>query len=185
MIHRACVCQKHWPGANQFSFALRPRREPGLLCAVLKFRSGAKYWLPALLWMALIFAASADSKSVQHSSRLLGPFLHWLFPQMSAATVGEIVFQIRKGAHFTEFAVLAGLFWFALRQPRRGDQRPWSGCTARNAWLLATACAISDELHQRFVPGRQAAFVDVVIDSAGAAAGLILLWALGRWRKLW
>ena len=152
---------------------------------MLPLRSLVKYWLPVLLWMTLIFAASGDQKSVHHSSRLIGPFVHWLFPQMPPAQVAEVVFYVRKSAHFTEFAVLAGLLWYALRKPVRHDPRPWSAAPARNAWLLATACAASDELHQYFVPGRQAAVLDVVIDASGAATGLLLIWAFGRWRKYW
>ena len=184
-IHLACVCQKHRPGANQISFALRRRREPGLLCAVLQLRSLVKYWLPVLLWMSVIFAASGDQKSVHHSSRLIGPFVHWLFPEMPPDQVAEVVFYVRKSAHFSEFAVLAGLLWYALRKPVRHDPRQWSASPARYAWLIATACAASDELHQYFVPGRQAAVLDVVIDAAGAATGVLLIWTFGRWRKYW
>ena len=156
-----------------------------MLCHVLKLRSLVKYWLPVVLWMSLIFAVSGDKKSSLHSSRIIGPIMHWLFPKMTPATVAEVVLYVRKSAHLTEFAVLAALFWFALRKPARKDPRPWSWCTARNAWLLAVACAVSDEFHQHFVPGRTAAILDVVIDATGAAAGLLLLWFIGRRLKFW
>ena len=137
--------------------------------------------------MSLIFAASGDQQSTLHSSRIIGPFLHLLFPKMPPATVAEMVFYIRKSAHFCEFAVLAVLFWYGLRKPVWTDPRPWPWpkCAARNAWLLSVACAISDEVHQYFVPGRQAAVLDVVIDATGAAAGLFLLRALGRQWRFW
>jgi len=38
--------------------------------------------------------------------------------------------------------------------------------------LTGTAYAASDEFHQAFVPGREPAFTDVLIDSAGVALGL-------------
>ena len=74
---------------------------------MLKPRPFLKYWLPVLAWMALIFTASNDENSFQHSSRILAPLLHWLFPQMPEDTVRFIVLIARKGAHLTEYAVLA------------------------------------------------------------------------------
>jgi VanZ family protein len=91
---------------------------------VRKLRVFLKYWLPVLLWMTLIFSASGDTKSFARSSRILGPLLHWLFPHLPEDTVNLIVFFARKGAHLTEYAVLALLLWRALRQPVEKDPRP-------------------------------------------------------------
>jgi VanZ family protein len=52
----------------------------------------------------------------------------------------------------------------------------------RNPWwaiALGIAYALSDEIHQSFVPGRQGAFLDFAIDSVGVVAGAIL--AARRW----
>ena len=43
------------------------------------------------------------------------------------------------------------------------------------AWLIATAYAATDEIHQLFVPERAGAFTDVCIDSAGAAVGALIM----------
>src|SRR5258708_28576368 len=102
--------------------------------------------------MAIIFSASSDTMSFQHSSRILAPIIHWLFPQLSEGTVFGIVFYIRKCAHLTEYAVLALLFWRALRKPVRRDPRPWRWSEARQAILLVGLYAASDEFHQLFVP---------------------------------
>ena len=153
--------------------------------AVLKLRPFLKYWLPALIWMALIFSASADSHSYEHSSRLIAPLLRWLFPQMPATQVDAIVYIARKWAHLTEYAVLALLLWRAVRKPIRNDPRPWTWREARLALLLVALYAASDEFHQLFVPNRDAAVHDVLIDTGGGAVGLLALWAIGRWRKHW
>lgn len=137
-----------------------------------------KYWLPVILWMALIFCASGDSMSSMHTSRFLGPLIHWLMPFLSEDAVASVVFYIRKGAHFLEFAVLGLLFWRALRRPVRGDTRPWSWREARLALSCAALYAASDEFHQLFVPTREGKLHDVAIDSAGAACGLFVLWLL-------
>jgi VanZ family protein len=69
----------------------------------------------------------------------------------------------RKLAHAAEYAVLAVLLWRALRRPVA-------------AVLIASAYAVTDELHQTFVRGRAGSPVDWAIDTAGAVIGMCLLW---------
>jgi VanZ family protein len=147
-------------------------------------KSGAflRFWLPVVLWALLIYSASGDQKSVYRSSRIIEPFVRWLLPNFSNAAVQETVFYVRKAAHVTEFAVLAMLLWRALRGTFRRDSQGWSRRRAGLAWVGAVGFAITDEFHQMFVPGRQGAWLDVVIDSVGAAAGLSLLWLYVRWK---
>ena len=166
-------------------FQLRPPHEPGLLWAVSRLRVSLKYWLPIVLWFALIFVASGDTKSSQRSSRIIGPLMRWLFPQMAEETVDLVVLFVRKCAHLTVYAVLAWLYWRALRRPVKNDSRPWSWIEARNALIGVMVYAITDEVHQTFVPSRQGSVRDVLIDTVGGAIGLLALWAYGRWRKKW
>ena len=51
--------------------------------------------------MCLIFTASSDTKSYQHSSTLFEPLLHWLFPRMSEARIDLLHHLFRKTAHLT------------------------------------------------------------------------------------
>ena len=165
-------------------FVLHPPLRPGFLCAVSRLHPFVKYWLPIVLWLALIFAASGDGQSAQRSSRIIGPLVHWLFPDLPETTVGNIVFIVRKCAHLTEYAVLAWLFWRALRKPVRNDPRPWNW---REAWFALGGVllyAISDEVHQSFIPSRQGSVWDVLLDTLGAAAGLLVLWVSHRRRNL-
>jgi len=152
---------------------------------VRKFRIFCKYWLPVLIWMAVIFTASSDTRSFTRSSRILAPLLHWLFPHMQPDTVNLIVLIVRKCAHLTEYAVLALLLWRAVRKPGKNDPPPWSWPEARLVLLSVALYAASDEFHQLFVASRDAAVHDVLIDTAGGAAGLYALWMIGRWRKRW
>jgi len=135
--------------------------------------------------MSLIFFGSSDSKSYTHSSRLIEPFLHWLFPHMTQSHIEAIHHVIRKCAHLTEYAVLALLLWRAVRKPVRRDPRPWSWREATIAVLIVFLYASTDEFHQIFVPTRTPMVSDVFIDTSGAAAGMIVLWVIGRWRKWW
>lgn len=154
-----------------------------MLSGVFKARSFFKYWFPVLAWIGVTFTASADTHSYQHSSRIIAPLLRWLFPHISQDSVDLWVLVARKCAHVTEYAILGLLMWRALRKPVKADSRPWSWRTAGYAILLVAACASGDEFHQRFVPSRDPAVHDVVLDTAGAALGLVLFWAARYWGK--
>ena len=133
--------------------------------------------------MALIFIGSTDLLSSQHTSRFLVPFLHWLMPWLSDDTLGRIQFMVRKGGHVSEYALLAVVFWRALRRPVAGDPRPWSRRTAGVAVLGATLYAVTDEVHQSFVASRFGSAWDVLLDGAGAAAAMMLVWWIHRRRQ--
>jgi|SRR5665213_659291 len=135
-----------------------------------------RYWLPVLFWMALIFTASADTQSYRHSSIYFEPLLRWLFPQMPPTQVEAIHHIFRKSCHLAEYAILAWLFWRAIRKPVKNDPRPWLWPEAGLALALVFTYAASDELHQVFVPTRTAHVTDVLIDTTGGAAALLLLW---------
>jgi VanZ family protein len=135
----------------------------------------------------VIFTASTDLGSTRHTSRLIGPFLRWFKPDVSAETIHAVQVMVRKTGHVTEYAILAVLFWIARRVA--GGTRPllqnWNW---REAWLIVLGCAlyaITDELHQSFVATRQESVVDIFIDTVGALFGLLAIRAFGRWRKRW
>jgi len=46
------------------------------------------------------------------------------------------------------------------------------------AWLLTSAYAATDEIHQLFVPGRAGMVADVILDSCGALTGVVLFCAV-------
>lgn len=135
--------------------------------------------------MFLIFTASSDTHSAQHSSSLFVPLLHWLFPSMSAERLDAIHYLFRKCGHLTEYALLALFLWRAIYQPKRKDLRSWLWPEAGLSLALVLLYAASDELHQVFVPTRTAHFTDVLIDTAGGAIGLLLLWIIGKLVKRW
>ena len=135
--------------------------------------------------MWVIFSASSDRMSFQHSSRIIGPVVRWLFPHLSDEAVHAIVVIVRKCAHLAEYAVLALLLWRALHKPPKPDAPPWRWSEAGLVLALVALYAASDEIHQTFVPSRQGCVRDVLLDTAGGALGLLCLWAAGRLRKRW
>src|SRR5436309_13414937 len=108
--------------------------------------------------MSLIFVGSSDSKSYTHSSRLIEPFLHWLFPHMFQAHVEAIHHAIRKCCHLTEYAILAILLWRAVRKPIRNDPRPWCWREATIPVLTDLLSASTDALQEMFVSPRTPMF---------------------------
>ncbi len=150
-----------------------------------KLRNLLKYWLPPLAWMLVIFSASGDAKSYQHSSALFEPLLHWLFPQMSPPRIELIHHLFRKAGHLTEYALLALLLWRAIHKPQKNDQRPWRWDEAGLSLALVFLYAASDEFHQIFVASRTALVSDVFIDTSGGVIGLMLLWSIGKILKHW
>jgi len=103
------------------------------------------YWLPVLLWAGVIFTLSS-------------------IPSLGTG-LGTWDTVLRKGAHITEYAILALLLVRAV-----GREVP--------ALALGVLYAASDELHQGFVRGRHASPVDVAIDAVG------LLLGIAAWRRV-
>jgi len=67
------------------------------------------------------------------------------------------------------YAILAWSYWYAFDM--QSNQR-WL------AWLLAIFYAVTDEIHQSYVPGRTSSMWDVLIfDNLGA---LISLWVANK-----
>ena len=91
----------------------------------------------------------------------------------------RVVLWVRKGAHFSEYALLGLTLSIHLHYALKGRGLR---AVARRGWLIGSLYAVTDEAHQMFVGGRGPAVLDVCIDSAGAlagalfGAGLIALW---------
>ena len=135
-----------------------------------------KFWLPVLTWIVVIFLASTDLGSSAHTSRILVPVLRWINPQISAEAIEQVQTVVRKGAHLTEYAILATLALRALRAQLQVNPAAWSWRAAGGALLLAAVYAAGDEIHQSFVPSRGASPIDALIDTGGASLGLMLLY---------
>jgi hypothetical protein len=102
-------------------------------------------WLPVVAWAALIFALSS-------------------IPDLGTG-LGGWDLALRKAAHVAEYAILGALLARALSDAVAG----WVWISV----LAGTVYAATDELHQHFVPGREASGVDIAIDALGVAVGVL------------
>lgn len=114
-------------------------------------------WLPPLAWASVIFYLSAQSHP-----------LGFLPPE---------IFTFDKLLHACEYGTLAALLGRALRGEGSGALR-----AMLLAFALGSAYGASDELHQSFVPGRDADVLDWVADTIGSGLGALALTLLLRRR---
>jgi VanZ family protein len=135
-----------------------------------------RFW-PALLWAVVISGLSTAGFSAEHTSRYIVPFLHWLLPGASLQTVEFLHYLIRKCAHFTEYFILSLLILRGIRSGETGWHLRWAVTTV----LIVAGYAALDEYHQSFVPGRGAAFTDVLIDASGGIAAQLVASVVALW----
>jgi VanZ family protein len=152
----------------------------GIMRRILK----SKYfkWLLVIIWMMVIFSFSNEPAVVSdEKSNMVINILNYLGIDLNSV-FGELAnFIVRKGAHFTEYAVLFLLLNNALKD----------SLSMKNSLLAAILItflyACSDEFHQTFISGREGKIRDVLIDTSGGAAVLLILYiktlVLGKRKK--
>ncbi len=143
-------------------------------------RKNVIWWIVAALWCVMIFYMSSKPADISsQDSGFIADILNNLagnnLPHEGVLGIENIV---RKTAHFLEYSVLGFLLFMALYSGLK-PFRPFK-------WLLlkplipGVVYAISDELHQIFVPGRAGRILDVSIDSAGIIFGIYLAYLLSK-----
>ena len=106
------------------------------------------YWLLSLLYMGLIFCFSAYPHPIE-------------LPSFS---------YFDKLVHIFEYGILASLVYLALRDMKAAKHHLfWL------AFAIAFLYGVSDEIHQYFIPGREADILDVAADGIGALCFLLAL----------
>ena len=111
------------------------------------------YWLPVLAYIGLIFSGSS----------VKGQDLPTLFPYMD------------KIAHLMEYSLLGLLLGRAVRATLPHASALVVTLTAVG---LGAAVGCSDEIYQRFVPGRQSDPLDWLTDLAAITAAVVLVQVL-------
>jgi VanZ family protein len=134
-------------------------------------------WLPVVVWLVIIGLASDGEMS---AGRTAGWITYWLVIlgiDANPEQVGWVNMIVRTCAHFVEYAVLAALMMRAQRITRP-SRTVGSGIVI--ALLATVSCATLDELRQARLPTRTGSAADVLIDTAGAATAISLIWFLRR-----
>ena len=126
-------------------------------------------FIPAAVIMIVIFLFSAQTGT--ESTAVSDGFI--------SAAAGEekvgnelITVIVRKIAHFLEYAALGAAIYFGMRGVGTDKKQGWRIILSA---LSGGLYAVSDEIHQYFVPGRACMVIDMFIDACGAACGAVLL----------
>lgn len=137
------------------------------------------FWCLAAMVAVFIFvhssqtAAESTAVSSSFSNEMFSTF--WsdyseLTDKEQSAFIRNSQFIVRKSAHFAVYCALGFCICGALKTYN------FKNLTVMLlSWGGATVYAVSDEIHQLFVEGRAGRVYDVLLDSFGAAVGVLLL----------
>ena len=125
-----------------------------------------------VMWTAVIYMFSFQSgeQSGDMSGSILETMLAFFMPSVLKQPEKLEMFHLilRKCAHFTEFMILGVLSSLALKYMKHGQK-----VIAGLGYCILVAAL--DETLQLFVSGRAGRVMDVLIDSAGAVTGIVLV----------
>ena len=138
--------------------------------------------LLVVMWMSVIFIFSHDTgeASSKKSDGLIITIAEFLAERDLSDAEKEkwidfCVVPVRKGAHILAYFILGVLVVSLLKEFRLVDKR-----TVIFAVIMCILYAISDEVHQYYVPGRSGDVIDVLIDTFGSILGV---WYWGsKWK---
>ena len=128
-------------------------------------------WTAVIAWMALIFylshqPAAVSSELSSEITEVIIEIIETVAPN-TQFEFGNLNHLVRKNAHFFAYLILGLLTINALRRNGIFGIR-----SLVIALVISILYAISDEVHQLFVPGRSGEVRDVLIDTAGASVGI-------------
>ncbi len=121
-------------------------------------------WLPVILWGMVIFMASANPDPYK-------PLDSWWFQPCFSTEAGSpsCAELLGRVLHTGEYAVLTALLARAVIW--QGQVRPASLVLVLG---ISEIYALSDEVHQLFVPGRTFQLMDLTLDLLGGVIGLMV-----------
>ena len=130
-----------------------------------------------VFWMGFIFSMSCEN--AEKSSNTSGQTIRVVLSavpgfeeqpeEVKVNIIEKLQFIVRKSAHFIGYMIL-GILASGLILYYGNINKKYL-----LAFLICVIYAISDEIHQLFVPGRSGQVRDVLIDSAGSLLGIIIV----------
>ena len=135
-------------------------------------------WLLFIAWLVFIFVMSNTPGDIStEQSDVIVRFIGKIGIDISGEFKNTISFCVRKAAHISEYIVLCVLAYRVISlYVEKGKARLYS-------LILVFLYASSDEFHQSFIPGREAAFRDVLIDTSGGLIGILLIILVDKIKK--
>jgi len=106
--------------------------------------------------------SSCNSTESNNQSGYIVNFISNIF---NISNINLLIYIVRKIAHLTEYFILGILISNMIT------------CYNKKTYVAIIICvlyAISDELHQSLVPGRNSQITDILIDSVGSILGIFI-----------
>ena len=126
------------------------------------------------LLMVFIFIQSALPADL---SRQESGVIVLLLSRILSVDQESLSFAVRKCAHFTEYMLLGMSLFMTVREYLTGSSPAKEGLSVVQpvSLIIGTLYAVTDEIHQRFVPGRSYEIRDILIDNCGVTAGVLVM----------
>ena len=121
------------------------------------------HWLPLIIWLSIIFIVSSI-----HGSKL--QFLP--FNTITQVHIAELLSYRQATFHIGEYYLLVILIYRLLRVKLNHPET----FIYLLSFTTSIMYAISDEVHQYFVPGRFATLTDLIFDTSGIIIGLFCIY---------
>lgn len=130
-----------------------------------------------VLWVAFIFSMSSQNSTTSKNTSggtiravlSIVPQFENQPEEVQDEVVDNLQYIARKSAHFLGYMMLGILVMSLLLQYDNLQHK------ALKSFIICVLYAISDEIHQLFVPGRAGQVKDVMIDSSGAILGIFIV----------
>lgn len=141
-----------------------------------------RWWAVAVMMIA-VFIFGTDLFSSENTRPIFRWIMQWFLGDGAGAQLaGGGEGWLRKSAHFLEYALLAYLWFRALRGD---DQRRWKWSWFAIAFLATALWASVDELQQGYISRhRTGSGWDVLLDSTGGLTALMLVFLAYLFRPI-
>lgn len=125
--------------------------------------------LLVIIWMVIVFSFSKESG--KDSKNTSNNFIKVIFREnITNEKIEKITFVIRKMAHFSLYMFGGMCICLCVTMNFKNNKYKYL-----ISYLIGTIYALTDEVHQYFIPGRSCEIQDVIIDSIGILIGVEII----------
>ena len=148
------------------------------ICVSMTMRKRFHFFLPAVLWLGIIFFLSGQTG--EQTASLSLSIARWLMRFFPGASEAGLHMWLRKLAHIGVYFVEGALLFPALRRTLRGAGKGFAATL-----VLCALIAAADEAHKALIPGRHCSWEEAGLNILGAflGAGAVLIVGALRARR--
>lgn len=139
-----------------------------------------------IMGMIFIFSAQPATQSARLSSSIVNVLVTNFVANFHSSSLSEQTliiqdwsFMVRKTAHATIYTLLGFVTMLAVYKTAKRKPFKITFSKPLQTFIVLLICgfyAMSDEIHQIFVPGRSCELRDMLIDLTGSILGITIAW---------